>query len=504
MVLFRRRPEPVPAPALRVLFVGEAVSLAHVARPAVLARWAAEAVGGRQWAVGSEPRPTAYCLRPTDVPPTAYRPPPTVFFACGARLAQVARSEGLEPIALETVPPEAFYSRLARGRFFYRFEELQRYLRAELELIARVNPDLVVGDFRLTLPISAQLAGVRCLSLANAYWSPAAPRELSAPGGGLFGAIPGFARRALFKAISPLAYRLFAAPLDRLRRSCGLAPFRDFREHYVAGDGCAYLDLPELYPVGSRQWAVGSESQPTAYRQLPTGHFFLGPVLWRPRGLPEPELGDLGLERPLAYVSTGSSGSARHLPKTLRALLAAGFDLAISGPGDSEQAGLLARIPALAGRSVMGRLFAPEGVLARAHLVVCHGGSGTVYQALAAGVPVLGRPENQDQHLVTRAVEAAGAGMFLDPRRLNAQLAGLAGGRCAPEARRLSAAIRRHDTRWRWIDFLSSCRTPAVAGRPGPPPEKEAPHGADAHLERDLGPSALGVRQLHGERPGPA
>jgi UDP:flavonoid glycosyltransferase YjiC (YdhE family) len=433
-----------------------------------------------------------------------------VHFACGARHASVARSEGLEPVVIETVAPEAFYSRLSRGRFFYRLEELQRYLRAELELIARVNPDLVVGDFRLTLPLSAQLAGVRCLSLANAHWSPAAPRELSAPEGGPFGALPGFARRALFAAISPLAYRLFAAPLDRLRRSVGLAPLRDFREHYVAGDGCAYLDLPELFPAfGIRHSAFGTAAVPKAESRqpkadVPAGHFFLGPVLWQPRGLPEPELGSLGLERPLAYVSTGSSGSARHLPETLRALLAGGFDLAISGLGDSEQAGLRARLPALAGRSVMGRLFAPERVLARARLVVCHGGSGTVYQALTAGVPVLCRPENQDQHLVTRAVEAAGAGMCLDPRHIEEQLVGLAGGRCAPEARRLSDAIRRHDTRRRWIDFLSSCRVPAVAGWPGFKFEKEISHGADAHLERDLCPSARGVRQLHGERPGPA
>ncbi len=415
----------------RILFVGEAVALGHVSRPAVLARWAREA--------GCE-----------------------VHFACGTRYADVARSEGLDPIALETVEPRLFFSRLARGRFFYRIEELQRYVRAELELIERIEPDLVVGDFRLTLPTSARLAGVRCLALLNAHLSPAAPRMLSAPEGGVFGLIPGRAREALFSAVEPLAFRYFAAPLDALRRSLGLETFKDFREHYSSGDWCAYLDLPELYgalglgPGALGTTAVAETQSPKPKAQLPTGHFFLGPVIWQPRVLPEPDLGDLGLERPLAYVSTGSSGSAKYLPRILAAVLAAGFDVAASGGDEAVWAELRSALPALAGRAFMARFFSPGRVLERARVAICHGGSGTVYQALAAGVPVLCRPENQDQHMVTRTVVAAGGGMALELPRVGQQLAEVAAGRCRLEAGRLSAAIRRHDTRRKWIGFLAS------------------------------------------------
>jgi len=426
----------------RILFVGEAVALGHVSRPAVLARWAREA--------GCE-----------------------VHFACGTRYADVARSEGLDPIALETVEPRLFFSRLARGRFFYRIEELQRYVRAELELIERIEPDLVVGDFRLTLPTSARLAGVRCLALLNAHLSPAAPRMLSAPEGGVFGLIPGRAREALFSAVEPLAFRYFAAPLDALRRSLGLETFKDFREHYSSGDWCAYLDLPQLFAAGGGQLAVDDESRPvtcslppTAHSPLPSGHFFLGPVIWQPRGLPEPDLGDLGLERPLAYVSTGSSGSAKHLPRILAAVLAAGFDVAASGGDEAVWAELRSALPALAGRAFMARFFSPGRVLERARVAICHGGSGTVYQALAAGVPVLCRPENQDQHMVTRTVVAAGGGMALELPRVGQQLAELAAGRCRLEAGRLSAAIRRHDTRRKWIGFLASVSAAKAPERP--------------------------------------
>ncbi|WP_420452191.1 glycosyltransferase [Ilumatobacter sp.] len=54
-------------------------------------------------------------------------------------------------------------------------------------------------------------------------------------------------------------------------------------------------------------------------------------------------------------------------------------------------------------------------VLAEADLVVCHGGSGTTFGALAAGLPVVITPMFADQHANGAAVEAAGAGLTVTP-----------------------------------------------------------------------------------------
>src|SRR5437660_620551 len=88
----------------RILFVGEAVSLTHVGRPAVRARWDAEA---------------GYDVR----------------FACGSALASVARVEGFMPRNLQTLDAATFYLRLNAGKFFYAADELEAYVHAELELI---------------------------------------------------------------------------------------------------------------------------------------------------------------------------------------------------------------------------------------------------------------------------------------------------------------------------------------------------------------------------------
>jgi UDP:flavonoid glycosyltransferase YjiC (YdhE family) len=56
------------------------------------------------------------------------------------------------------------------------------------------------------------------------------------------------------------------------------------------------------------------------------------------------------------------------------------------------------------------------GVLDQADLVVCHGGSGTVFGALAAGVPVVAVPLFADQPENGRRVANAGAGAVVDAR----------------------------------------------------------------------------------------
>ena len=53
------------------------------------------------------------------------------------------------------------------------------YVREERALLQAVRPDLVVGDLRLSLAISAPVERVPYAALVNAYWSPFAARRTS-------------------------------------------------------------------------------------------------------------------------------------------------------------------------------------------------------------------------------------------------------------------------------------------------------------------------------------
>lgn len=92
-------------------------------------------------------------------------------------------------------------------------------------------------------------------------------------------------------------------------------------------------------------------------------------------------------------------------------------------------------------------------VLAQADVVVCHGGSGTTFGALAAGVPLVIVPLFADQFTNGTLVDRAGAGMVVDrdrdtdgrPRRLGEEdAAGLAD---VIDAVRCGASFRRNAER---------------------------------------------------------
>jgi UDP:flavonoid glycosyltransferase YjiC (YdhE family) len=124
----------------------------------------------------------------------------------------------------------------------------------------------------------------------------------------------------------------------------------------------------------------------------------------------------IGSELPLVYVTFGSlTGGLRLATATYQVALQAVANLPV-------------RVLLTLGRTVESRTLGPvpanvhleawvpqEQVLSQAALVVCHGGSGTTFGALAAGVPIVFLPLFADQPANATRVTAAGAGLIVGP-----------------------------------------------------------------------------------------
>jgi UDP:flavonoid glycosyltransferase YjiC (YdhE family) len=106
----------------KILFLAEAVSLAHVGRPLVLAKWA-----------------NKYDYE--------------IHFACSAEGLNKTNASPQEfnLHSLTTIRSQLFYDRVNSANFFYTPTELKGYVHEEIQLIKKVNPDLIVSDFRLRL-----------------------------------------------------------------------------------------------------------------------------------------------------------------------------------------------------------------------------------------------------------------------------------------------------------------------------------------------------------------
>ncbi|MCQ9372889.1 glycosyltransferase [Methyloversatilis sp. XJ19-13] len=343
---------------MKILLVAEGATLAHVSRPLVLA----DAFTG----MGHE-----------------------VVLAAPVRYAWTWKDAPFEVMPLDAQSPEIFARRLAAGDPLYDFATLDRYVDLDRTLIRDVRPDLIVGDFRLSLCVSARLEQVRYVSLSNAYWSPYFVQSGAwpVPDLPLTRFLPISVATPLFNLVRPFAFAQHAKPMNALRRKHGLGGFgRSLQAVYTDADAVAYCDVPSLFKL----------------RDAPPNHRVIGPLLWSPACEAPPWMRTLPPDKSVVYMTLGSSGRADLVQPIAAALSEAGHVVLMSTAGADAAAQIT---------NVYSARFLPGLDACRvADVVVCNGGSPTTQQALAAGKPVLGVASNLDQFLNMQTLEGAGVG----------------------------------------------------------------------------------------------
>lgn len=351
---------------IKVLFFAEGATLAHVARPYVVA----DALDPAQFEIS---------------------------FARPESFAWLTRDAKFRTLPLWSQDSATFTRRLDRGQPLYDLDTLERYVADDLVLIDAEKPDVVVGDFRLSLAVSARLRDIPYATICDAYWSPDRPFEAPLPALAFTRFTPIPLASAIFRTIAPLAFRLHARPIERLRARHGLPSLgHDLRRCYTDADLRLYANFPQLFP----DVPVGPDAA------------FIGPVAWSPAPPAKPIPFLDGKTRPI-YVTMGSSGD----PRVLTALLPVLDELDL--PVLVATAGKPLPVPPHSNRI---RVFdyLPGGLVCEhARLVICNGGSPTTNQALACGVPVLGIARNMDQFLNMGAIERCGAGVVLRADQVN-------------------------------------------------------------------------------------
>ncbi len=351
----------------RVLFIGEAVTLGHVARPQALARKLVDR--GYRPIVATDPRFAALCPR-----------------------------GGWDTAEIRSIPTRDFLRSLARGTPVYDLPTLQRYVHDDLELLRAVRPSVVVGDFRISLAVSARLVGVPYINITNAYWSPYARPRWHAPTMPWSRHVPAVLDDLVFRAARPVVFQLHARAMRSLARMHGLPDDGlELRRVYTDGDLTLYADSPALVPTFDR----------------PSTHRYLGLIDWAPAVAMPPWWDSLQAQATAIYVTLGSSGDRAKLPLVLAGLARLGCDVIVAMAGADARVSLPAHVH-------VANYLPGDIVAQRSCLVVCNGGSPTSHQALLAGVPVLGIPDNLDQVLNMTYLKEAGVGDWLAPRHISA------------------------------------------------------------------------------------
>jgi len=324
-----------------------------------------------------------------------------VLFAGFGKYLPVAGWDGFATRELPYITVERVVHAVRTQRLWelYRQEELEGFIAAELALYDEVRPDLVLIDNRPTARTSAEKAGIKSAAVLNVHMSNyrAIPfLSYVQLANGL--PIPGLVLAdRLENAIERQVYdRLVMGGLNKVRHRMGL-PRRYAYEH-EEGDISFLADIPEFNPVS----------------RLPGHARFIGPLTWR-NTLPPPAcLQRLDPDRPTAYFTLGSEG--------LEELVAQLGPLAERG----------VQVVVAAGAADLSRLQTPpdvyleqyvntDALLPHCDLVCCHGGNGTLYQALAHGLPCVVVATHAEQHYGGKRIRQLGLGRAMTLKQLRRQ-----------------------------------------------------------------------------------
>ncbi len=344
----------------RILFIAEAVTLAHVARLLALAQ---------------------------SLDRSRYE----ICFACDPRYNSLIGIPDFPVRAVKTIPREHFFAALSKGSQIYDADTLDNYVKEDVQLIKEFNPSLIVGDFRLSLSVSARITATPYATITNAYWSPYAKIRYPVPEIPLTRAVGVSLAQLLFDFTRPLVFAIHSLPLNRLRRRYGLPNLKtDLRHAYTDADYTLYADLPDLVPTST----------------LPAHHAFIGPILWSPEVTQPSWWNAVPTDKPIVYLTLGSSGQSGLLPTIFQSMAKLPVSVIVATAGQFA--------PTEVPDNIFIADFLPgSAAAARSQLVICNGGSPTCYQALAAGVPVVGIASNLDQYMNMALVQDADAGIMI-------------------------------------------------------------------------------------------
>jgi UDP:flavonoid glycosyltransferase YjiC (YdhE family) len=340
-----------------------------------------------------------------------------VVFATGPKYAAWVAERGIEPVLIWTPEPDAVYTRLRKLQPMLTTDEVRQSVEADLKLIDEVQPDAILGDCRNSLRISSALAQVPYAAITNANCTPwyAGPLVIpmaACPNHRLRGLLERYVPKSIIRKMHDVGCRRFAKPFEQIAREKGAdVDCSDFRTIFTSDDLTLLAD--------DRQF------NPTAH--LPEHVKYIGPLfIERDEFHAEATLAALGrlqatnndgTPRPLIVISTGSTGSHDRLPEFIEQLIPAGYNLAVIGSGTEacpEETPNLIKVP-----------FAdPETLLPSTAAVICHGGNGSIYQALSYGKSVLTLPTFFDQQTQSRRLKDLELGQELLGQGVN-QLAPL-------------------------------------------------------------------------------
>jgi UDP:flavonoid glycosyltransferase YjiC (YdhE family) len=321
-----------------------------------------------------------------------------VLFAGESPKVKLIQQEGFKVLPLHEPDPDVLYGNIRKGKLqFVSNTEIEKMIEADIALFKEVKPDIVLTDGRFSAPISTHIAGVKHAAIVNV--SSTEFRAL--PYIPFFDFIPErLIKRTsgLWRAFDSLNLKLEMLVFDnamnifkKLSRKYGLKKTVTATNCLTGKDKTLLADIPEYFPTKS----------------LPSNYHYIGQLTLK-SSLPKPSWWPLQKnDKSTIYVTMGTTG-VKDFFRIIYDLIKESDLKAIITTGGQVQ-----NLPSIPEKMYMEDYLDGDLMMEASDVVVCHGGNGTIYQALQHGKPVIGIPTIPDQKFNMRRVEALGVGQTL-------------------------------------------------------------------------------------------
>lgn len=270
------------------------------------------------------------------------------------------------------------------------FNLLEKAFLSQVEAIRKYQPKAVIGDSDFTLRLAAAYTQTPFISLLNGYMTKYYQRTRRLhpdhPAYRFSRKLPPEIFNKIINFSESMAFRNVHKPFRLLAEKYNVKKRKNLLDE-LEGDYTLILDREELFPQ----------------KKLPQSYTCIGPLFHKEKseGKEFEDLISNGKKNIL--VAMGSSGDLSKL-KFVEEDLFGEFNFFVAGDENALKASHI----------FSKKFFNTYWLLEKADLLICHGGNGTIYQALAKKVPILCLPSIFEQEWNLQAIEELGIGRRLE------------------------------------------------------------------------------------------
>lgn len=315
-----------------------------------------------------------------------------VCFAASRKYNDLIESAGFKHFNCQLFDPQLVLEDSRKFKFSWlNYENIKRVFWSQVKAIQIYEPAVVLGDTAPTLKMAAEYTKTKHISLMNGYMSKyyVLTRNISKdhPAAIFKKELPHKLVDQMTRTGEQVAFHLIQRVFNKLRKEIQLPKQKMYLDE-LEGDFNIICDNPEMFPQ----------------KNLPQNYKIVG-ALYYENDKKEPEIEKfLDNEKPSILVNIGSSGDLQKF-SFLNNDYFKDFNIIITGEKNSG----------FAGKNIITRSFINNSaILDKIDLVLCHGGNGTIYQALAYGVPLVCATSIFEQEWNAKRVEDLGYGKCID------------------------------------------------------------------------------------------